>query len=267
MHTVTRISRLAAAAAIGISLAACGSSSGSGKTAAASPAGNSSSSSTAAPLTSSGSATDSSAIPDAKTLVHEARTASDAAKSSSLHADMTDSGDHEIIDLNGTLDGSNQDATMKTTEGSVAIRTVDSKTYVNGDKKFWTTAAQAPAAAASMIAGKWVIAPPSFAATTKDLTIHSFLSQTLGPSSISDAELATATVTRTTYQGQAAFVVTSAKTKNTITIAADTKYFLEINGEPGKANSPGKVTLSGWNHQPRVEAPTGVVPLPSSLAN
>lgn len=267
MRTVKRLSQATAVAAVGFALAACGSSSSSGSaTSAASQPATAASTASAAPATSATTATPDgdTAVPDATTLIHQARAAYKKADSAAMHADVTDTGDHEVIDLKGTMDGSNQEATFETNEGNTTIRTVAKKYYVKGDKAFWKSAAKAPETTAQLLAGKWVHAPASMASSLQDVTIKSFLDDAIGPDNVSDAELAKATTKKTTYEGQDAYVVTSARTKNTITIAADTKLVLEINGEQGTSTSHGKVTLSGWNSQPRVEAPGGALNFPSS---
>ncbi|MBB2893979.1 hypothetical protein [Flexivirga oryzae] len=270
MRTVTRLSQVTTVAALGFALAACGSSSSSGNSTSAASQAGTASSAAAVPATSAATAPATadgdSAVPDATTLIHQARAAYKKADSAAMHADVTDSGEHEVIDLKGTMDGSNQEATFETAEGNTTIRTVDSKYYVKGDKAFWTSAAKAPETTAQLLAGKWVHAPATMAASLQDVTIKGFLDDAIGPDNVSDAELAKATTKKTSYEGQDAYVVTSAKTKNTITIAADTKLVLEINGEQGTSTSHGKVTLSGWNSQPRVEAPSDALNFPSSAS-
>lgn len=268
MRTVTRLSQAAAVAALGLSLAACGSSSSSGNaTSAASQAATSAASSAAAPETSASSATEDNdaAVPDAKTLIHEARKAVATAESAELHADVTDAGEHQTIDIKGTVDGSNQDATAsRGKQGTATVRTVDGTSYIKGDQQFWTNAVSAPETTAALLADKWVTAPKKTATSLKSLTIQALLGEAIGPENISDAELEQATSAKTTYDGQDAYVVTSARTKNTITVAADTKLVLEINGEQGSSSSKGKMTLTGWNDQPRIEAPDNPVTFPQS---
>lgn len=276
MRTVTRLSQAAAVAALGLSLAACGSSSNSGSasTAATSPtsAATSAASSSAAPAPGTSSstggsdaATPTTRTPNATTLIHQARAAYAKAKSARMHADVTDSSDHEIVDIRGTMNGSNQDATVSTNDGSATIRTVGGKYYIKGDKSFWKSAANAPERSAALLADKWVKAPASMAAGLQDLTIKSFLEETIGPDSVSDAELAKATTSKTTYGGKPAYVVRSGDSKDTITIAADSKLILEVNGEQGSSTSKGKVTLTGWDQQSPLSAPPGAIDVPSSV--
>lgn len=275
MRTVTKISQLTVAAALGLSLAACGSSSGSGgsTSAAGAPTGATSQSSTATSASSSSSSSDpysSSAssdqagVPDAKTLVHQARAAYGSAKSAKLHADMTDSGQHEVIDIHGAIDGSNQEVTIATPkEGTATIRTVATgKNYIKGDKTFWTKSSGAPETTANLLADKWVAAPPSAAKSLGALSIKAVLNSVMGPESVSDAKLATARTAKSTVDGKDVYVITTTK-GNTITISADKKYVLEVNSKQGAASSKGKMTLSGWGAQPTIDAPPNPVKVPA----
>lgn len=286
MRTVTKISQLTVAAALGLSLAACGSSSSSGGSTSAggatggasSQAGAASSSATGGSSdTGSASASDSSsssssssaggdqaAVPDAKTLVHEARTAYGSAKSSKLHADMTDNGQNEVIDIHGAVDGSNQEVTIATPkEGTATIRTVSTAdNYIKGDKTFWTKSSGAPESTANLLADKWVAAPPSTAKSLGELSIKAILDSVMGPAAVSDTKLETAKSSKSTVDGKDVYVITTSK-GNTITLSADKKYVLEVNSEKGTATSKGKMTLSGWDAQPKVAAPPNPVKVPS----
>lgn len=287
MRTVTKISQLTVAAALGLSLAACGSSSSSGGgtsagvatgsatsqggQATSSAGGSSDTSSAGASDTSPSSPSSSSAgsdragAPDAKTLVHEARTAYGSAKSAKLHADMTDNGQKEVIDIRGAVDGSNQEVTIATPkEGTATIRTITrTKNFIKGDKTFWTKSSGAPEATASLLADKWVTAPASTAKSLGELSIKAILDSVMGPATVSDSKLETAKTAKSTVDGKDVYVITTTK-GNTITISADKKYVLEVNSEKGTSSSKGKMTLSGWDAQPKVEAPPNPVKVPSS---
>lgn len=278
MRTVTKISQLTVAAALGLSLAACGSSSSSGGSTSAGRATGAASSQAGQPTdpAPSGSSdasvqsSDSSATggneagaPDAKTLVHQARAAYGSAKSAKLHADMTDDGEKEVIDIHGTVDGSNQEVTIATAdEGTATIRTVATKNYIKGDKTFWTKSSGAPETTASLLADKWVAAPASTAKSLNELSIKAILDSVMGPTTVSDAKLETAKAAKSTVDGQDVYVITTAK-GNTITLSADKKDVLEVNSEKGTASSKGKMTLSGWDAQPKVDAPPNPVKVPS----
>lgn len=276
MRTVTKISQLTVAAALGLSLAACGSSSSAGGStsagratgAASSQAGQStdpapSGSSDASGQSSSAAGSDKAGAPDAKTLVHQARAAYGSAKSAKLHADMTDDGQKEVIDIHGTVDGSNQEVTIATAdEGTATIRTVATKNYIKGDKTFWTKSSGAPETTASLLADKWVAAPASTAKSLNELSIKAILDSVMGPTTVSDAKLETAKASKSTVDGQDVYVITTAK-GNTITLSADKKDVLEVNSEKGTASSKGKMTLSGWDAQPKVDAPPNPVKVPS----
>lgn len=273
MRTVTRLAGLTAAAALSLSLAACGSSSG-GSAAPSNSGSNSSpatsatsATSSATSATSSAPTADNAAVPDAKTLIHEARSAYKTAKSAALHADTTEDGVSQKTDLKGTMDGTNQDMSVsRGAEGAATVRTVDQKYFIKGNKAFWKTSSKAPETTAALLADKWVKAPSSMVTSLKDLTIANFLDEAIGPKNISDAQLETATTKSTSYDGQAAYVVTSSTTGNTITISADKKYVLEISRTASSSSTEsGKITISGWDQQPTLEAPAGAVELPSNL--
>lgn len=267
MRSVTRVTHLTIATALGLSLAACGSSSGGGTSAAGTPtkATSRSSASSAASDPSSPSASSARAgAPDAKTLMHEARSAYGAAKSATLHADLTDSGQQEVIDIHGAVDGSNQEVTIATpADGTATIRTVATgKNYIKGDKTFWTKSSGAPETTADRLADKWVVAPASTAKSLSALSIKAVLNSVMGPESISDAKLATAETAKSTTGGKDVYVITTTK-GNTITISADKKYVLEVNGEQGTSSSKGKMTISGWDAQPTIDAPPNPVKIPA----
>lgn len=278
MRTVTKISQLTVAAALGLSLAACGSSSGSGGSASAGAASKASQSTGSAtggsPETSSATSSagasssaaggDQAGVPDAKTLVHEARAAYGSAKSAKLHADMTDTGQKEVIDIHGAIDGTNQEVTIATAdEGTATIRTITrTSNFIKGDKTFWTKSSGAPAATAGLLADKWVVAPPSTSKGLDELSIKAILDSVMGPKTVSDAKLATAKTAKSTVDGKDVYVITTTK-GNTITISADKKYVLEVNSEKGTSSSKGKMTLDGWDAQPKVDTPPNPIKVPS----
>ncbi|RNI25430.1 hypothetical protein EFY87_02075 [Flexivirga caeni] len=177
-------------------------------------------------------------------------------------------GIRQKTDLTGTLDGSNQDLSVsRGADGSATVRTVDGGYFVKGDKAFWISTTKAPEATALLLAGKWVKAPGSMADSLSGLTIRSFLDESIGPGNITDAELAKATTRTTTFDGKPAYVITDAKTGNTITLDAATKYVLQFDGEQGTSKTKGKVTLTGWNQQPTLTVPPGAISAPSSMGN
>lgn len=278
MRPVIRLSQLTVTAAIGLSLAACGSSSSSGgSTSAGSASSNATSHSSQATSGSpdTGSAatsgpsssavrSDQAGVPDTRILVHQARAAYGSAKSAKLHADMTDNGQQEVIDIRGAVNGSNQEVTIATQhEGTATIRTVSAgKSYVKGDKTFWTRSSGVPQTTAGLLADKWVAAPASAAKGLAGLSIKAILDSAMGPGTFSDAKLAAAKSAKSSAGGKDVYVITTSK-GNTITLSADNKYVLEIKSERSTASSHGTMTLTGWNTQPTIDAPPNPVKVPA----
>lgn len=274
MRTVTRISQLTVAAALGLSLAACGSSSSSGSNTSAGKATSGAASSASGSATGGSSAptsaatseqssatggSDQAGVPDAKTLVHEARAAYNSAQNAKLHADMADGTKKEVVDIQGDVDGANQDLTIATEdEGTATVRTVDPKNYIKGNKIFWTKGSGAPEATAALLADKWVSAPASTAKSLTSLNIKGILDSVMGPAAVTDSKLATAKTSKSTMDGKDIYVITTSK-GNTIKISADKKYVLELN------STKGKMTVTGWNEQPKTQAPANPITVPSSV--
>lgn len=275
MRTVTRISQLTVAAALGLSLAACGSGSSSGgstsaggatqSASAAAPAtgGSSTSASSAAPSSGSSSSapgSDQAGVPDATTLVHQARAAYRKAKSAHLHARIKQDTKIETIDIKGTIDGSNQEATVSQTgQGTASFRTVSNKTYVKADQTFWTTAGKLTKPVAAKVADKWVVAPAATKSKLSTITIKYFLDSVLGEDNLSDSDLAKAKSEKSTYQGKDVYLVTDESPNGgSITLAGDTKDFLRLL-PPADQSDEGAVTADGWDQQPSVTAPAGAI--------
>ncbi|MFC6704964.1 hypothetical protein [Flexivirga alba] len=277
MRTVTKISQLTVAAALGLSLAACGSSSSSSGSTSAGGAGSSastasgaSSAPSASPSSSSSSSStapgsDQAGAPDAKSLVHQARSAYRAAKSAHLHARIKQDTKVETIDIKGTVDGSNQDATISETgQGTAAFRTVSNKTYIKADQTFWTTAGKLTKPVAAKVADKWVVAPPSTKSQLSSITIKYFLDSVLGESNLSDSELGKSKTKKSSYNGKDVYVITDESPNGgSLTLAGDTKDFLRLL-PPANQSDEGAVTADGWNQQPSVTAPAGAID-PQSL--
>lgn len=287
MRTVTTISQLTVAAALGLSLAACGSSSGSGGSTSAGSAASSAvgqasdsgtssasdqASSQASDQTSSqasdqtsGSSTsasggDQAGTPDATSLVHEARAAYQKAKSAHLHADIKDGTKSEVIDIKGAVDGTNQEASVSQTgQGTATFRTVSDKTYLKADKTFWTTAGKMTPTIAAKVADRWVVAPPSTKAKLSTITIKSFLDGVLGEETITDSDLAKSKSKKSSYNGKDVYIVTDdSPSGGSLTLAGDTKDFLRLL-PPADQSDEGSVTADGWNQQSPVTAPAGAI--------
>ncbi|WP_446666851.1 hypothetical protein [Flexivirga sp. B27] len=283
MRTVTRISQLSVAAALGLTLAACGSSSSNGgsgspsdtpkQSAATSGPAQSGSIASGEPTPGSGSSGESSqssaatsdssnqaGVPDGKTLMHQSRAAYRKAKSAHLHARIKQDAGFETVDIKGTVDGSNQEATIaQEGQGSATFRTVSNKTYVKANKQFWTTAGKVQPTIAAKVADKWVIAPPSTKAKLSSVTIKSFLDSVLGEDNISDSDLEKSKTEKSSYKGKDVYVLTDEGSDGgSVTFAADSKDFLRLL-PPADQSDEGEVTADGWNTQPSVSAPAGAI--------
>ncbi len=268
MRTVTKISQLTLAAALGLSLAACGSNSvsvSSSSTPAGSPSSSPASGASSAPSTDSSTSSastgsDQAGAPDAKTLVHEARAAYRKAKSAHLHARIKQDTKVETIDIKGTVDGSNQDATISETgQGTAAFRTVANKTYIKADQRFWTTAGKLTKPVAAKVADKWVVAPASTKSQLSSITIKYFLDSVLGEDNLSDSELSKSTTKKSSDHGKEVYIVTDESPDGgSLTLAGDTKDFLRLL-PPASQRDEGEVTADGWNQQPTVTAPAGAL--------
>lgn len=279
MRTVTRVSQLTLAAALGLSLAACGSSSSSGSSApasaggatsaagasggSASSAGPSAGGSSSAPSAATSAATSGSAqagVPDATTLVHRARAAYPKAKSAHLHIKINDASQNETIDIKGNIAGTNQEVQLaEAGKGSATLRTVSGKTYIKADRKFWTTSGGLPANVAAKTADKWIISPPSASKQFASVTIKNFLDQVLSKDSLSDSDLAKASSTKSSLDGKDVYVITDHSDEGgSLTLAADSTYVLRLL-PPDKQRDEGALTMDGWNQQPTVSAPSGAV--------
>lgn len=263
MHPVTRLAQLTAVTAIGLSLAACGSSSSNGVKSSEPTAAGKSPTSTSAPATSdTATATDEAGLPSATTLIHQARAAYRKAKSASMHADIAGDDGRQKTDITGTMDGTNQELKIdQGAKGSVTVRTVGGKYYMNGNQAFWSKGNGAPANTAKLLADKWVIAPASSSKDFAGITIRAFLDQAIG--NTSDAQIAKSTVAKTTYEGKEAYAVTSARTKNTVIIDPDTKFLLKFD-ETKAAKDKGTATITGWNEQQPFPTPAGAIEFPSN---
>jgi len=208
-------------------------------------------------------------VPDAKTLVHEARAAYRAAKSAHVHATISDQGDTQVIDIRGTMNGRNQELTVDDSEsGTATVRTVDGDYYVKGDKDFWAAAAHSDGSAASLLAGKWVLAPDSATGDFKRLTIRRLLDEMVGPQAISDSDTEQMKTYATTEQDVDLFAAVSvdpvSQDVSTLkVVAADPHNLVEVAGD-STDGSHGTADFDGWDSQAKVTVPKGYVTFPGS---
>lgn len=214
----------------------------------------------------------SSKVPDAATIVREARAAYGKATSAHMHAMIQDGGETQVVDIRGAMDGSNQELTVEdSTGGRATVRTVDGKRYIKGNRDFWTENVKADAAAVRMLTDKWVLAPPSSTASFKKLTISSVLDSMVGPSAISASDtdgMRTYAATEQDTDLYVALAVDPSKQDiDTLKIvAADPHNITEVVSTSSGSGSDGTADFDGWNTQPTVTVPEGYVTLPGSGA-
>lgn len=206
-------------------------------------------------------------VPDAKTLVHDARSAYRAARSAHLHATIDDNGDTQVIDIRGTMDGDNQELKVDDSAGGHAtVRTVDGRYYINGDREFWAIAAKSMGSTARLLAGKWVLAPDSAAGDFKSITIRRLMDDMLGVDAITDADTERMTTYATTEQDTDLFVAVSvdpgSQDVNTLKVTAgDPHNVVEVSGTSSDG-SDGSADFDGWNSQARIAVPKGYIGFP-----
>lgn len=208
-------------------------------------------------------------VPDATTLVHDARSAYRSAKSAHVHATINEDGVAQTIDIRGTMDGTNQELSVKDpSSGNATLRTVDDQYYVRGDQDFWESATTSNSATAALLAGKWVLAPHGMesGSSVSELTIRALLDEMLGAGTLSDSELTQMKTSRATEHGTPLFVATGADSHhdiNTVKMLADaSNKVAEVSDKSGDG-SEATATFDGWDHQSHVDVPKGYVTFPS----
>lgn len=208
-------------------------------------------------------------VPDAKTLLHDARSAYKAAKSAHVHATISGDGDTQVIDIRGTMDGTNQELTVDDSKsGTATVRTVDGSYYIKGDKEFWAAAAKSSGTTATLLAGKWVLAPDSAKGDFKRLTIRRLLDDMLGPDAVSDSDTEQMKTYATTEQDvdlyAAVSVDSTSQDVNTFKVVASTPHnVVEVSGN-SQDGSQGAADFDGWNSQAPVTVPKGYIGFPGS---
>ena len=262
MRTVTRA--YASIASVGVSAALlCGC--GSSGTVTVQPGSNASGATDATPSGQSSSPADQSSTstssdsPDARTLITQTRSAYQSATSGHLHAVIRDGSTTETIDIKGTMDGTNQELTItETGQGTATVRTVSGKHYIKGTSEFWRNGAKASRSTATLLSGRWVKAPATTTNNLSKLTLRNFMTQIVGSSSVSDSELDSATSSTTTYNGQSAYEVKTAKGDTYTLQGSGTRNLLKATGALDSSGT-GTAVLDGWNSQPKVAAPSNPV--------
>lgn len=209
------------------------------------------------------------AVPDAKALVHEARSAYKSAKSAHVHATISEDGETQVIDIRGTMDGSNQELTVDDSKsGTATVRTVRGRYYIKGDKHFWATAAKSSGATAALLAGKWVLAPSGAKGDFKRLTIRRLLDDMLGPDAITGSDTEQMKTYETAEQDvdlyAAVSVDSTSQGVNTFKVVASSPHnVVEVSGD-SQDGSNGSADFDGWNNQPEVSVPKNYLHFPGS---
>ncbi|TWE11323.1 hypothetical protein [Rudaeicoccus suwonensis] len=255
-----------AASAVGVALLLSGCGGGDGTVSVAPPSSHASASAPtgSASRPTASTTTDNGAIPSAISLIHTARATDAKATSAHLVMRMTaPDGSKQVIDIRGTVDGSNQQATTQDdSDGTATIRTVSGNDYVRGNQAFWQKQAKMPATEAGLLENKWILASPTAASSLELPTIDQLLDDVLGPKNITDNSLKVATVTRSTLNGVAVYVINANDgSGDTITVSADGKATpLRM---AGSDDGPISITMDGWNTQAPITAPSGAINQPT----
>lgn len=208
-------------------------------------------------------------VPDAKTLVHDARSAYRAATSAHVHATINDAGDNQVIDIRGTMDGSNQELTIDdSTSGTATVRTVDGSYYIKGDQDFWESTAKSSETTAALLAGKWVLAPGTATRSFKRLTIRRLLDGMIGPAAITDSDTEQMKTYATTEQDTDLFAAVSvdplSQDVDTLKVDAGSPHnVVEVSGDSTDGSS-GTADFDGWDAQPKITVPKGYITFPGS---
>jgi len=218
---------LIAAIALGSSLAACGG--------AEDPA---------TPGTSTSPKAEAKKKPTSGALYKQTRESALGSKSGHITGSMTEDGEKTALDMAGTVDGSNQQATFTTSDGEFTLLTVGGKNWIKGDAKYWTSSAGADAAKA--IGAKWLAVPASEAKDMGDTNLKGLLTEIFAEEGMSKLESLTTEVAESTESGVATYVLTD-KVGDTgeLVVTADGKaQLIKISGPK---SDPGELAFSEWD--------------------
>jgi hypothetical protein len=209
-------------------------------------------------------------VPGAKTLADDARAAYRSAKSAHVHATIDEDGVTQTIDIRGTMDGTNQELSVKDpSSGDATLRTVDDKYYIKGNQDFWESATKSSTTTAALLADKWVLAPHRMGSSSSvsKLTIRALLDGMLGDTALSDSELAGMKTSRASENGTALFVARGDDSNHDVNtfkvLADDGSNVAEVSGKSDDG-SDGTAKFDGWNTQSHVDVPKGYVTFPDS---
>lgn len=248
---------LAAASAVVLSVAGCGSSvkvtlpSGATHTRTSATSSPSTTSTSEAPP--SGTSSSPTATPSPEDLLQEITGNFGAAKSAHLVATYTKNDETRTLDVSGTVDGSNQRTVLTINKDNVKaeIRTVAARVYVNGNEAYYRYSG-VPSNRAKQVAGRWLSIPASTAAaTTRDFTLQAIFTDL--KSKLRTSQTAGLVVTSSTHNGQQVWRASNSQT--TIVVAADGSGRLLSASNDGLLNDQ-SYTFDQWDSAPTVDAPS-----------
>ncbi|WP_353951616.1 hypothetical protein V6K52_18630 [Knoellia sp. S7-12] len=182
--------------------------------------------------------------PTASALYQQSRDSALAAKSGHVKGSFTEDGESTAIDIAGSVDGANQQATISTPQGEVTMLTVGGKFWIKGDRKYWTESIDADAAKA--IGAKWLVVPPAEVKDMGDTTIKNLLTEMYADASMSKLESVATAVNESTVAGVPAYVLTDK-------IGGNGEIFMTADGKAqliklvGPKDEPGELAFTEWN--------------------
>ena len=177
-----------------------------------------------------------------------------AASSFSVDGTVNEPGSDIAVDLSVSASGMSE-GTISINGGSVRIIEIDGVGYFNADSKFWTKYANA--AAAQLLAGKWVYGPMSsspFSTFKQFLTprkvISSFFGTTQGPFKKGGIS---------TVDGQQVIAITSSGSGALYVATTDEHFVVKVQATKGSSN--GSISFTRYDRPVRPTKPAGGVNL------
>lgn len=163
-----------------------------------------------------------------------------ALKSAHIIGDVKMGTGETRLDIAGQTDGSNQRLQLTHPDfGTMEVLTVDGKTYMKADTKFWES--QAPGMG-SMFTGKYVLVPASKTGGLSDVKIEGLMKQVFEGPSASAMASKTTPVGETNVSGTPAYVITEGAGEAEMVVSADGQAnLMEWRGTP---KEPGLIRFS-----------------------
>lgn len=202
--------------------------------------------------------------PPAKDAWNKAQDKLGTYKSMAVSADGTDDKNKKTaMTINGTVDGKSTDMTMKGDTGSAEIRVIGDKTYMKGDKGFWSSTSGGTDATAEKMVDKWVEMPSSQSKTT-DSPFKEMIKEFQDDNSDFNKKMLSdkATVESDSVNGKGAWKITSEDKKSIAWVSDDDKFdLLKIQGDnvskstSGSSGKLSQVTINNHDQEVKVEKP------------